>query len=103
MRVFVFSEPVNMCKSFSGLEVLVKKNLRQDPRSGDMFLFMSAKQNYAKVLRYTGKGFEILARKLDTGAFIKPGAKVISEEGLKKILDQVGIAKVKAGARRKSA
>ena len=41
VRVFAYTTPVDMRKSYSGLEGLVRNALRQDPLHGDVYLFTS--------------------------------------------------------------
>jgi len=72
--------------SFKGLEKIVREHFKQDPRSGDYFLFYNTSHTYAKLLRCMGNGFKIVARKLDTGSFLIPGTKSIDWNALKKLI-----------------
>ncbi|MFW6246470.1 MAG: IS66 family insertion sequence element accessory protein TnpB, partial [Tangfeifania sp.] len=43
-RYYLFREPTDMRKSFDGLCGLVTGRLGQDPRSGDVFIFVNKKR-----------------------------------------------------------
>jgi transposase len=50
----------------------VKDELRRDPASGDMFLFVNRACNRAKVLWWDGTGLCILQKRLERGRFAAP-------------------------------
>ena len=39
-RIFVYGKPVDMRKGFDGLTALVSGSLKENPTSGDLFLFI---------------------------------------------------------------
>jgi hypothetical protein len=47
-RILVYGKPVDMRKGFDGLAALVKQTLKEDPLSGDLFLFLSRSGKLAK-------------------------------------------------------
>jgi len=49
-RLFLYSGPADMRKGFDGLSGLVTNKLRQNPLSGDIFIFINPKQWLKKVL-----------------------------------------------------
>jgi len=71
LRVFAYSEPVDMRKGYDGLSALVAGTLRQDPVSGDVFLFVSKNRQRAKALLWDGTGLCIFAKRLERGRFAK--------------------------------
>ncbi len=81
-RIFLWGEPVDMRKSFSGLIALTQNSLEESPLSGDLFVFVSRNRSYLKALFWDRTGFCIIAKKLERNRvriFIK-GKKEISKE-----------------------
>ena len=56
VRAFACGSPVDMRKGFDGLFALVRRELRRDPLSGDLFLFVNKTRKRAKVLLWDGTG-----------------------------------------------
>ena len=54
VRVFAYTAPVDMRKSYSGLEGLVRGQLGHDPLRGDVHLFTSKDRRKAKVFFFDG-------------------------------------------------
>ncbi len=69
VAVFAFGGPVDMRKGFDGLAAVVTQQLRRDPLSGDVFLFVSRTRKRAKVLLWDGTGLCIYAKRLERGRF----------------------------------
>lgn len=69
VRVFAYTEPVDMRKGFDGLFGLVKTHLGRDPLSGDLFVFVSRNRKRAKVLLWDGTGLCLYAKRLERGQF----------------------------------
>jgi len=72
---FLFREPTDMRKSFDGLCGLVTGRLGQDPRSGDVFIFVNKKRTLAKLLRWEPGGFVLFYKRLESGTFELPLSK----------------------------
>ena len=71
VRVFAYPAPVDLRKGYDGLYGLVEQGLRQDPMSGDLFLFVSASRKLCKVLVWDGSGLCIFQKRLERGCFAK--------------------------------
>ena len=69
VKVFAYTEPVDMRKGFDGLFGLVKTHLGRDPLSGDLFVFVSKNRKRAKVLLWDGTGLCLYAKRLERGQF----------------------------------
>ena len=64
-KIFVYTEPTDMRKSFLGLLVLVQRIFKdEDPYSGSLFVFVNRRGNYVKILMWDRTGFSLLAKKL---------------------------------------
>jgi transposase len=74
-RYYLFREPTDMRKSFDGLCGLVSGRLGQDPRSGDVFIFINKKRTLAKLLRWEPGGFVLFYKRLESGTFELPLSK----------------------------
>ena len=69
VKVFAYTEPVDMRKGFDGLFGLVKTHLGRDPLSGDLFVFVSKNRKRAKVLLWDGTGLCLYAKRFERGQF----------------------------------
>jgi transposase len=72
VRVFLCTATTDMRKSFSGLHGLVVEVLRQNPLSGDWFVFLNRRRDRIKVLAWEQDGFSIWYKQLQVGTFALP-------------------------------
>ena len=72
IRIFVWGQPVDMRKSFTGLYALVKHVLKEDALSGSLFFFINRRGSYIKSLYWDRTGFCIWAKRLERGRFRLP-------------------------------
>jgi transposase len=72
VRVYVATTGVNLKKSFDGLSHEVRNQLKMDPLSGHVFIFLNRKKTMAKSLLWTRGGFTIVAKRLERGTFTFP-------------------------------
>ena len=96
-RIFVYTEPTDIRKSFQGLLALVQRIFQdEDPYSGNLFAFVNRRGNYVKILAWDRTGFIIFAKKLERGRFVFPGESVsqeLSDKALRFILDGIPIGR----------
>lgn len=71
MRVFAYTQPVDMRKGYSGLEGIVRNQMGKDLMNGDLFLFGSKNRIRAKVLLFDGTGLVIYMKRMERGHFAK--------------------------------
>jgi transposase len=94
-RIFAYTEPTDMRKSFQGLLGLVQQVFAdQDPYSGSLFVFVNRKGTYLKILAWDRTGFCLYAKKLERGRFTFPGSDAkqeLSDQALRFILDGIGL------------
>lgn len=55
-RIFVYGRPVDMRKGFTGLQGLVLQHLRENPLSGDVFVFINRRRSHLKCLMWDRAG-----------------------------------------------
>lgn len=77
VRIFVCTKPVDMRLSFNGLFGLVQTVLQQNPLSGHLFLFRSARGNFIKILWWDVDGLAIFAKRLEVGTFKFPDVRFV--------------------------
>jgi transposase len=66
LGVYAYAAPADLRKGFDGLYGLVRNRLRQDPESGNLFLFVNRTRRRAKVLFWDGTGLCIYANQLSS-------------------------------------
>lgn len=64
--------PVDMRKSFYTLSGIVSESMRQDVRSGGVFIFINRRGNIMKILHMEYAGMVIYHKKLESGRFKLP-------------------------------
>ena len=79
-RVFVSLDPVDLRKSFSGLQGLVQQQLLQDPLSGHVFMFTNRNRNRLKLLYWDGSGIWIATKRLERGRYLWPAGEGASSQ-----------------------
>lgn len=73
MRYYLYPFPTDMRKGFYTLSGLVKDHMRQDVRSGDVFIFINRHLTSLKALHMESGGLVIYYLKLEEGCFTLPG------------------------------
>jgi transposase len=72
VKVCLATQPCDLRKSFDTLSVLVEQELREDPLSSKLFVFLNKKCDRVKMLYWDGTGLWILAKRLERGRFKRP-------------------------------
>lgn len=71
-RYYLWREPVDMRKSFDGLQGLVTNHIGRDALSGEVFIFMNRRRDQVKLLVWDRSGFVIYYKRLECGRFELP-------------------------------
>jgi len=71
-RFQLYSKPTDMRKSFDALSGLVQNNLGQSPMNGEVFIFINKTRNKIKLLNWSGSGFVLYYKRLESGTFELP-------------------------------
>ena len=74
LKVFVALEPCDMRKGFEGLHAAVGEQLKEDARSGALFVFTNKRCTRLKVLYFDGTGLWLMTKRLEKGTFCWPRA-----------------------------
>jgi len=70
MRIWLYTAPTDMRKSYTGLSTLVRNELKDNPLSGDVFVFVNRRRNLMKALYFDRTGYAIWSKKLAQGQFV---------------------------------
>lgn len=68
-RIWLYTRPTDMRKSFNGLIGLVVQALKENPLNGDLFVFINRRKTHMKVLYFDGSGYCIWLKRLEQGQF----------------------------------
>jgi transposase len=100
-RIFLYRGSVDMRKGFDGLSGIVRDELRDDPMSGTLFIFLNRTRDKIKALYWDKDGYAIWTKRLESGRFALPpsGGGVIGMSELALLLDGVSVRIVKRSAR----
>ena len=69
VRIWLYTQPTDMRKSYDGLSALVKQVLHEDPTSGHLFVFINRKRTQMKVLYFDRSGYCVWGKRLEQGRF----------------------------------
>ena len=93
-RIFVFTEPTDMRKSFNGLSGIVAAHFDVDLLSGHLFLFFNRRCDCVKVLAWDRDGLAIWYKRLEAGTFeLSP----LRSEGTSMEIDHVKLSMLLSG------
>ncbi len=92
-RIFAYTGPTDMRKSFHGLLALVQQVFRaEDPYAGTLFVFVNRRGNFLKAIAWDRTGFVLYAKRLERGRFVFPSESMsqeISERAFRFLLDGI--------------
>jgi transposase len=98
-RVLICREPLDMRRSFDGLEAAVRERLLEDPLSGALFVFWNRRRDRLKILSFDGSGLWIWYKRLESGRFEFPGhpgdSAEITSADLLMVLEGIELATVR--------
>jgi transposase len=72
VRVYVATGPCDMRKQFDGIAALVENQLRQEPRSGHLFVVFNRRGDMVRILFWDRSGYCLLSKRLERGVFRLP-------------------------------
>lgn len=103
IRAFLYRRPTDMRKSFHGLVALTQSELKQDPLSGSLFVFLNRRRDRVKILYWGQSGFCIWYQQLEKGTYQIPHATALQDQDtlevtrsqLSLILDGIDLSSVR--------
>lgn len=69
LRYFLCCSPTDMRNGFDGLAGTVRNHLKNDPISGDVFIFLNKTRTHIKLLYWDGDGFALFYKRLERGRY----------------------------------
>ncbi len=69
LRIWLYTRPVDMRKSYDGLTALVEPALQENPLSGQLFVFINRRRTQIKILYFDRSGYCIWMKRLEQGQF----------------------------------
>jgi len=97
--IWLYTQPVDMRKSFDGLMGLVTSQLQADPSSGQFFVFINRRKTQIKIFYFDGSGYCIWGKRLEQGQFNRVATHETKQEinwlSLRLLLDGIEIKKIR--------
>lgn len=91
IRAFLYRRPTDMRKSFHGLVALTQSELKQDPLSGSLFVFLNRRRDRLKILYWGQSGFCIWYQQLEKGTYQIPEAALQDQDALEVTRSQLSL------------
>ena len=97
LRIWLCTQPTDMRKSYDGLSALASNQLKEDPLSGQLFVFINKRKTHMKILYFDRSGYCIWSKRLEQGQFnyraSPDGKRALDWTRLKLLLEGIEIKK----------
>ena len=74
---FLYRQSTDMRKSFDGLAGIIRTEMKKNPVSGEVFMFINKRNDRIKLLRWESGGFVLYYKRLEKGTLAR--SKKLSE------------------------
>jgi len=105
LRYFVCSTPIDIRNGFDGLSGIVRNHLKNDPSTGDIFIFLNKSYTHIKMLYWDGDGFALFYKRLEAGKYSLPthceSSRELKRNELLMLLEGLDFAKIRQKKRYK--
>ena len=96
---YLYNDIADMRKGINGLCGLVFNELKREPHSGDLFIFVNRRRNTLKMLHWQGDGFAIFYKRLEKGTYELSKDGLLTGEEVLFLLQGVELKSVKKRVR----
>lgn len=72
LQLWLCTQPTDMRRSYDGLAAMVRRQLGQDPLSGQGFLFINRRRTQLKCLYFQSGGYCVWSKRLERGRLAAP-------------------------------
>jgi len=72
LNYYLYRFPTDMRKGFDALSGLVRNQLKQNPQSGSVYIFVNKNRTLMKLLNWQEGGFVVYYKRLEKGSFHLP-------------------------------
>lgn len=95
-RYFLYQQPCDMRCGIYALAGLIQNSLKQNPLSGDIFIFIGKRGNQIRLLQWDRDGYALYIKRLERGTFERPsnGKLQLSAQELMLILSGIQLTSV---------
>ena len=69
LRYFLCCNTIDMRNGFDVFSGIVRNHLKNDPLSGDIFIFLNKTRTHIKLLYWDGDGFALFYKRLEKGRY----------------------------------
>ena len=73
-KIWLAAGVTDMRKGFGGLSMLVQQVLKEDPFSGQLFIFRGQRGDLCKIICWDSQGACLFSKRLERGRFVWPRA-----------------------------
>ncbi len=99
VKILLCTAPVDMRKSYDGLSALVSGELKENPLTGKLFVFINKRKTHMKILYFDRTGYCIWCKRLEQGQFnfrsTSQGARPLDWSDLQHLLEGVEVKKIR--------
>jgi transposase len=71
-KIYLYTKPTDMRRSFNGLHAIVEAEFHRDIREGDVFVFLNRRLDRIKLIHWDRDGLAIWMKRLERGTFQRP-------------------------------
>ena len=94
LRIYLYTQHVDMRRSFNGLHAIVQTEFQRDVRAGDLFVFLNRRLDRIKLLYWDRDGLAIWMKRLEQGSYQRPA---LSARGIQVEMDQTTLGLLLSG------
>jgi transposase len=82
LRIFIALDPCDMRAGINTLYALVGERLKEDVKTGALFVFTNKRRRLLKILYWDGTGCWLLTKRLERGTYSWPRAAAVGQTKL---------------------